>query len=126
MKPQLAPLPDAPFVNDAGTITNLVHNAPPGTISYIECNPNTTRSRHRHLDGHWLFVVEGLMLYYERPADSKEDVPPLYVGPGEMVWTPGDADHKCYFPRHTKLISVSTATRTHEEHEKRLTRVEWP
>lgn len=122
----LVPLPDAPFVNEAGTIQNVLHNLPPGTFSIIECLPNTTRSKHRHLDGHWLYVVEGSMKYFERPEGSREDVKPIEVKQGELVWTPPGAEHKAYFERRTVLVSISTASRTHEEHEKRLTRVAWP
>ena len=127
MKPTLAPLPDAPFVNAAGTITNLIHGGCTGTVSVLECLPGSTRSRHSHkTDSHLLFVAQGKMLYYERDIGSKEDVAPLVVGEGEAVFTPPMRTHKTFFPVRTILVSISAKSRTHEEHEADLVREEWP
>lgn len=123
----LVPLPDAPFVNGAGTITNIRHNGCGGTVSIIECLPGTTRSRHAHkTDRHDLFVLSGEMLYWERPLGSKEDVPPLVVREGQMVRTLPGFEHKTHFTRRTVLVSISEKSRTHEEHEADLVRVDWP
>lgn len=122
----IVPLPDEPFVNAAGTITNLIHGGCAGSVSVLECLAGSTRSLHRHEDSHYLYVAEGRCLYYERPAGSREDVEPITVIQGQMFFTPPHVEHKVTFPVRTILVSVSSASRTHEEHEKRLTRVEWP
>lgn len=123
----LVPLPDAPFVNDAGVIRNLIHGGFTGTVSVLGCLPHSTRSRHAHkTDSHFLFVAEGKMQYFERAIGSKEDVKPLTVEAGQMVWTPPMRLHKCYFPVRTILVSISAKSRTHEEHEADVIREEWP
>lgn len=123
----LVPLPDAPVITDAGTIWNLRHGGCAGTVSVIECLPNSTRSRHAHkTDRHDLYVLSGEMLYWERPLGSKEEPPPTVVKEGQMVRTLPGWEHKTRFNRRTVLISISERSRTHEEHEADLVRVDWP
>ena len=121
----LVPLPDAPVHTDAGTIWNLAHECK-GTVSVLECLPGSTRSKHSHPDAHWLFVASGKALYYERPAGSREDVAPIVVNEGELFFTPGGVEHKVFFPVRTILVSLATSERRPGEHDKKITRVEWP
>ena len=126
MKPQLAPLPDAPVETPAGVITNLRHGGVKGSVSVLECLPGSTRSSHYHRsDSHDLFVVSGVMIYRERPVGSKDEGEAITVEAGQMISTGPMVEHLTFFPVRTILVSMSDKSRTHEEHEKDLVRVQW-
>lgn len=123
----LVPLP-APFINDAGKIQNLVELARGEGyrgLSIIDSNAGARRSSHYHrTDSHYLYVLEGEMLYTERRYGSGTIVK-FTVHEGEMVYTGPLVEHWTEFPRKTKLISLSKLSRTHEEHENDLVRIDW-
>jgi mannose-6-phosphate isomerase-like protein (cupin superfamily) len=107
----------------AGPIVNL--NVA-GNVSIIHCEANSRRSSHHHLtDWHYLFVVSGRMLYWERPAGSDEPPTQREYFPGDMVFTGPMLDHWTEFPERTTLVSVSRLHRTKETHEADLVRVPW-
>lgn len=107
-------------------ITNLRHGGLPGTVSVLESLAGTSRARHYHReDAHWLYIVRGEVDYYERPIGSKETPPAQHFYEGEMFYTPPMVEHALYFPRDTILVSMSDRSRTHEEHEKDVVRVEF-
>jgi dTDP-4-dehydrorhamnose 3,5-epimerase-like enzyme len=108
-------------------ITNLRHGGLPGTVSVLECTAGTTRANHYHRqDSHWLFVVRGEVLYYERPIGSRDVPEPQHFFEGEMLYTPPMVEHALAFPRDTILVSMSDRSRTHEEHEADVVRLDPP
>jgi quercetin dioxygenase-like cupin family protein len=107
-------------------ITNLRHGGLPGTVSVLECTAGSSRARHYHReDSHWLYIVRGEVEYYERPIGSTETPGCQHFYEGEMFYTPKQVEHALYFPRDTILVSMSDRTRTHEEHEADVVRVEF-
>lgn len=122
----LVTLPD-PFINDAGKIQNLVESAGHGFCGFaiIDSKAGSRRSSHYHrLDGHYLYVLSGEMKYVERRYGSGTIVK-FTVHPGEMVWTGPLVEHWTSFDVDTRLLSISTLSRRHEEHERDVVRVPW-
>lgn len=120
-------LADDGFTSAAGHIYNLQHGGCTGTVSVLHSQPGTWRARHFHRqDSHKLFVVSGLVRYYERPIGSRHEPEPETFAPGEMFETPAMVEHAMYFPVDTVMVSISPKSRTHEEHEADVVRVEWP
>lgn len=112
-----------PFVNAAGSIQNLLEE-PCGGVAIIHSKAGSTRSQHFHReDSHYLYVVSGLMLYYERPVGSVERPEPITVKTGQMVYTPPLVEHATVFPVDTMLVSMSKRPRDTASHEADLVRV---
>lgn len=122
-KPSLIPLPPA-FINDAGAIQNLVTGPAMRCVSIIRSRAGSVRSRHYHLtDAHWLYVLSGEMVYYERQIDG-EYGEGKKVPQGAMVYTGPLLVHRTEFPVDTVLISMSKNPRDTESHESDLVRVD--
>lgn len=119
----LVDLPE-PYVNDSGTIQNLLER-PCGGVAIIESYAGAVRSLHYHReDGHWLHVLSGEMHYYERPVGATEwPAEPLVVRPGQCVFTPPMLEHKTVFPVDTVLVSMSLRPRDTASHEADVVRV---
>lgn len=84
----------------------------------------SVRSNHWHkTEWHWLYVLEGRMRYREkdRQGHSLRD---LYVGPGELVYTPPGRVHRTEFLEDTLLLSLAPK-QAKETHEADLQRVVW-
>lgn len=117
--------PPVSFSDERGYIKNLL-NRPCGGVQFIFSRAGSKRSSHWHRqDGHVLFVLEGMMVYHERPVGSTEPPTKLIVMKGEQVYTGPNVEHWTTFPVDTQLISMSDRARTHAEHEGDLVRVGW-
>ena len=114
---------DEPFENSAGFIQNLVlENFTSAT--YIYSGQNSIRSNHYHkTDWHYMFVVNGEMHYYWRPAGSKSPPQKRIYKAGEMMFTPPLVEHATFFPLHTDLMTFARNVRDTEHHEADLVRV---
>jgi quercetin dioxygenase-like cupin family protein len=120
--PTRAALPP-PFINAAGSIQNLLEE-PCGGVAIIHSKAGSIRSQHYHrTDSHYLYVLSGRMLYFERPVGSKELPEPVEVRAGQMVFTPPLVEHATSFDEDTVLVSMSKNARTTEKHEADLVRV---
>ena len=121
----LVPL-DPPFVDERGSIQNLL-NTPICGAAIITSRAGTTRSNHKHThDYHFLHVISGSMLYYERDPDQDgSTIIPVLYGPGQMVFTPPGRVHKTTFPQDCVMLSFSKRNRDHDSHESDLIRVEF-
>lgn len=119
-----------PFKDKRGLIQNLLElDAGDGIcgVAIIESRARTTRSEHYHkTDAHWLYVLSGEMHYFERPIGAPNYGPPTVYKAGQMVYTGPMVDHRTYFPTDTVLISMSTLSRKHEEHETDVVRTVAP
>lgn len=125
-RPALCEIPFDKHAQDAG-IVNLMHGGVKGSVSVLTCKTGTVRANHWHrLDSHWLYVLSGVVEYYERGIGSLEKPDPQIFHTGEMFYTPPRREHAMYFPIHTVLISMSDRTRTHEEHERDVVRLSSP
>ena len=116
------PLP-VPFVNIAGCIQNIVEE-PCGSVAIITSVAGSFRSAHYHkTDHHYLYVVQGEMRYGSRPVGSDADIEWETFEAGELCFTPPMTEHYTEFSVDTVLISMSKLTRTHENHEADLVRL---
>lgn len=121
----LVPL-DLPFVDDRGSIQNLL-NTPINGSAIIISKKGSIRSNHWHKeDWHYLYVMSGSMEYYERDVGTLNDSqPPIIVTAGQMVFTPPNKVHKTVFLQDTVLLSFSKRNRDHDSHEEDLVREEY-
>jgi uncharacterized RmlC-like cupin family protein len=121
-------LADKGFESDAGWIDNLKHHGVPGTVSVLFSRAGSWRARHYHrLDSHALYIVSGEVHYWETTLGGvplPSDTPAAIFGPREMFFTPPMRPHAMYFPIDTVMVSISDRSRTHEEHEADVVRVE--
>ena len=123
MKARLKASLPLPFVNESGVIQNLVEE-PCGSVAIITSVAGSVRSGHYHLtDWHYLYVVQGEMRYGSRPVGSEGELEWVTAKEGEMIFTPPLVEHWTEFPVFTVLISASKLTRTHENHEADLVRL---
>lgn len=117
-------LADDGWTSDAGEIVNLKHHGVPGTVSVLYTRPGKTRASHFHRrDTHVLFVISGEVHYYERAIGDETLPDPQVFKSGEMFFTPSGREHVLYFPVYTIMVSMSSRTRAHEEHEADVVRV---
>jgi mannose-6-phosphate isomerase-like protein (cupin superfamily) len=125
MTAALASRPPPPFLNDAGSITNIAFGDF-ACVGIIRSFAGSYRSKHYHqTDSHVLYVLEGEMLYWERELDGDYG-PPIRVQQGEAIETGPLVVHQTYFPVNTVLISASKLQRDHQSHESDVVRVEEP
>jgi oxalate decarboxylase/phosphoglucose isomerase-like protein (cupin superfamily) len=126
-RPALRRLPDDSFKSAAGVIDNLRHGGLPGTVSVLYCVAGSVRANHYHKeDEHWLYVVDGEVEYYERAIGETELPPVQRFYEREMFYTPPMREHAMRFPEGAVLVSMSSRSRTHEEHEADVVRLERP
>jgi len=118
------PMPSE-FVNDAGKIANLFYGKL-DSVALIESKAGSTRSNHRHPDVHYLYLISGECDYYERDLEQDgKDIKPVRYTAGQMIFTAPWKVHKTCFITDCVMLSLNNSTRTHENHEKTLERVEF-
>lgn len=119
-KDPLVPL-DEPFVNDAGAIQNLL-NCKIGSVAIIHSVKGAERSNHWHKSNwHHLYVVSGMVKYYERDLNGSEFLINTYKA-GDMFFTAPNKVHKTVFLEDTVLISMGRDSKDNNNHEKDLIR----
>lgn len=118
--------PDDPYESPAGVIDNLRHGGYGGTVSVLYSKAGSVRARHWHRhDDHILYIVSGELEYYERAIGSTECPAAQHFYAREMFYTPPEREHAMRFVKDTVMVSISSKSRTHEEHEKDVVRVEF-
>lgn len=118
------PLP-VPFVDDRGTIQNLLLNGCKSVAS-ITSKRGSVRANHFHReDLHYAEIAYGRVLYFERAVGSKEIPEPVEFTAGQMFFTPPMREHAMLFAEDTKIYTFAKRVRTHEEHEKDVVRVDF-
>lgn len=116
------PLP-APFVNENGTIQNLLLKQCKSVTSIIS-KRGAVRANHYHrTDWHYTYVVSGRVLYFERAVGQTTILPPKEFGAGDMYFTPPNLEHSMLFLEESVVLTFAKNVRTHEEHEADLVRV---
>lgn len=117
---------DPPFEDVRGKIQNLVLS-PITSTAIITSKAGSVRSNHYHnANWHYLYIVSGSMEYYERDVDaSGENIKPIIIRAGEMVFTAPHKVHKTVFLENTVMMSFGAGVKDHEHHEEDLVRVEF-
>ena len=112
------------FTDFRGSIQALLHEHS-GSVVVIDTFPAVQRANHYHKeDYHYCYIISGKIVYYERPAGSKEIPKKSIFLPGEMFYTPPMIEHCMYFEEHTVFITLGGKTRRQEEYEADLVRLE--
>lgn len=115
---------EEPFRDARGYIQNLVH-APLGSAVLIYSARGSIRAEHWHKeDHHYCFVLSGGLLYFERPVGSKDLPTVLRVRAGELFFTPSRVEHSMYFTEPTTFLTLGRLSRTHQDYEADLVRLE--
>lgn len=122
---QVVPIDDF-FKDERGEIKNLLFT-PINSVAIINSKAGTVRSNHYHLsDFHYLYVISGSMEYYERDiGQSSDEIKPIIVKTGQMVFTPPHKVHKTVFLEDTVLLSCAKNVRDNEHHEQDVVRIEF-
>jgi len=116
---------DPPFVDDRGSIQNLILK-PITSVASIISKKGSIRANHYHkTDMHYAYIVYGSVLYFEREIDSKSIPEPKKFTSGSMFYTPPNVEHCMLFPEDTCIITMARNVRSHESHEADLVRVEF-
>lgn len=116
---------DEPFTDGRGTIQNLVLK-PINSVAVIESKAGSIRSNHYHkTDWHYIYVLSGRILYFERDVGSKDIPSPVEFSTGGMFFTPPMKEHGVAFLEDTVLVTAAKNVRSHESHEEDLVRVEF-
>jgi quercetin dioxygenase-like cupin family protein len=114
---------EAPFVDERGLILNLV-SLPVGNVSIIRSKYGAIRSNHYHKeDWHYLYMLSGQMLYFEREVGDRVLHDPIRVSAGQLIWTAANIEHAVLFLDDSEVLSMARDAQTHEEHEADVVRV---
>jgi dTDP-4-dehydrorhamnose 3,5-epimerase-like enzyme len=117
---------EKPIVDERGYIQHLVSFSKPtvGSVVWIFSKKGTVRANHYHkVDWHYCFVVEGLIEYYYRDANSAMEPKKIIVRKGEIVYTPPLVEHAMVFLEDTTFLTISEGTRQQADYEADLVRV---
>jgi hypothetical protein len=118
------PLPE-PFVNENGSIQNLVLK-PLKSVAVIDSRRGAIRASHFHkTDFHYTFVAKGRVLYFERNIGSTEIPKPRVFIAGDMFFTPPMREHAMLFAAESTVLTFAKNVRSHEEHEADVVRVQF-
>lgn len=122
-----------PFVDARGSIQNLfssfVETDPVGittigNVALIKSRRGAVRSNHWHKeDWHYLYVLSGQMLYFERAVGEKRIPVGEWVSEGRMIYTPANKEHAVLFLADSEILSLARNPQTHDEHEADVVRV---
>jgi quercetin dioxygenase-like cupin family protein len=107
------------YADNRGEIRNV------GNVAIIASKAGSVRSNHYHKEGwHLLYVLAGLMKYFERDVGGGNPENPITVGPGEFVLTGPLKEHRTEFLDDTIMLSLASP-QVGGEHEKDTVGVEW-
>lgn len=114
---------DEPFVNENGTIQNLLLERFT-SAAIITSVRGAVRANHYHkTDWHYSYVVSGAVRYFWRPVGSKQRASEQLFVAGTMFFTPPMVEHAMFFPEQTAFITFAKNIRDHEHHESDVVRV---
>lgn len=114
-------LPNPPFVDERGSITNLTTTGTQ-SVAVITSKAGSVRAKHWHTDEHSAYVVSGRVEYWERLAGVDKAV---VFGPGDMFVSRAGIEHAMRFLEDSVIVTLATGIRSHENHEAAVHRVEW-
>jgi hypothetical protein len=114
---------DPPFVNDNGTIQNILLERFT-SAAIITSVPGAIRANHCHkTDWHYSYVVSGVVWYYWRPMGAGVLPQHTKFPAGTMFFTPPMVEHSMFFPEPTTFLTFARNVRDHDHHEADLVRV---
>jgi len=115
--------PVSEFVDERGSIVNLVSQRI-GNVALISSKRGAIRSNHFHKkDWHYLYVLSGRMLYFERDVGTVSIPQPELVSKGQMVLTEANREHAVLFVDDSEVLSMARDSQMHDAHEADVVRV---
>jgi quercetin dioxygenase-like cupin family protein len=116
-------IPVSEFVDERGSIVNLVSQRI-GNVALISSKRGAIRSNHFHKkDWHYLYVLSGRMLYFERGVGEKDFPPGELISKGQMVFTEVNREHAVLFLDDSEILSLARNPQMHDAHEADVVRV---
>ena len=114
----------APIEDMRGGIQTLVDGGIQ-CIQIITSKLGTVRANHYHrTDSHYMYVIQGTMRYFHRPAGDTSAPDWIYVKEGQMVFTPPMVEHAVEFTEDTTFINITGKPRDQGSYEDDLVRVD--
>ena len=115
-----------PYKDARGIIQSLI-SLPTAKIRsavWIESNKDSIRANHYHkTDWHYCYIVSGSIIYHHRPVNSDEKPIKILINSGEIFYTPPMIEHAMEFPEDTVFLTLSGGSRSEEDYETDLVRV---
>lgn len=121
----IIPLPPA-IIEDRGVIQPLLE-AEIRSALVITSKKGTVRSDHYHLtDWHYLYVVQGRMVYWHRRHGDTSAPRSVIVEAGQMVFSPPMVEHRTDFLEDTVCLTLSRNVRDQASYEADVVRLTMP
>lgn len=114
------------FVDVRGGITKLLDDGKTNikSILLISSKAGSVRSNHYHKkDAHYIYMISGVMDYFEKPVKGNTKTKKVVVNAGEMVYTPPLAIHTSRFIKNSIFMTFSIKSRNQKSYEKDTIRV---
>jgi len=113
-----------PFIDKRGIIQNIISLKKLQSVVIIESKKGTVRANHYHkTDWHYCYVISGSIDYYSKYVDSGDEPTMTKIKEGELFYTPNMLEHAMYFTKDTVFLTLGGGTRSHEDYESDLIRV---
>ncbi len=113
----------APFEDARGVIQTLVDGGFQ-SVQIITSSANSVRANHYHLtDSHYMYVLEGKMKYFHRPAGANGPPDWVMVNAGQMVFSPPMVEHAVEFIEDSVFLNITGKSRDQSSYETDLVRV---
>lgn len=117
---------DAAISDERGGIQPLLSfpEAKIGSAVMITSKKGSVRANHYHKkDWHYCYVVSGAIDYFERPVGNSEEPECTRIKAGQVFYTPPMVEHAMVFVEDTVFLTLGGGTRTSEDYEEDLIRV---
>ena len=112
-----------PFVDGRGEIHNLLDTAL-GSVAVIRSVKGAVRGNHYHkTDFHYCWLQSGGMVYFHRPAGSKEPPQRWVIRPGQLFYTPPVYEHAMHFTEDSVMFAFARNNREMPNYEADTVRV---
>lgn len=114
----------APYEDSRGAIQTLVDGGIQ-SVQIITSKAGSVRANHYHRsDSHFMYVIQGVMRYFHRPAGSSEAPSWVYVREGQMVFTPPMMEHAVEFLEDSVFLNITGKPRDQGSYEDDIVRVD--
>jgi quercetin dioxygenase-like cupin family protein len=113
----------ASFEDARGVIQTLVDGGFQ-SVQIISSRAKSVRANHYHLtDSHYMYVLEGKMKYFHRPAGAEGPPEWVYVNAGQMIFSPPLVEHAVEFIEDSLFLNITGKSRDQSTYENDLVRV---
>ena len=115
--------PRAPFVDERGTIHNLL-DVPLTSIAVIRSVAGAVRANHYHkTDWHYCWLQSGGLVYAHRPVGSTDAPQQWVIRPGQIFYTPPMYEHVMRFTDASVMLAFAKNNREMANYEADTVRI---